>query len=228
MTDVREILFDTETTGFDPFSGDRLIEIGCVDMVNKIVQKGDEHVYHRYVNPEREVPDSAVKVHGLTTEFLQDKPLFADVAQDFLDFVGDDSVLVAHNAEFDMKFINFELEQLGLPTLPSDRFVDTLAIARAKFPGQSNSLDALCKRFEIDNSHRTLHGALLDAEILADVYIELTVGKQAGMDLTVIQGGKGGVRKTKAREKRTFAVAAEELAKHEAFMDDLKDPIWRQ
>lgn len=225
---MREILFDTETTGFDPFSGDRLIEIGCVDMVNKIVQKGDDHVYHRYVNPERDVPDSAVKVHGLTRDFLADKPVFAEVAQDFLNFVGDDSVLVAHNAEFDMKFINFELEQLGLPTLPADRFVDTLALARAKFPGQANSLDALCRRFEIDNSHRTLHGALLDAEILADVYIELTVGRQAGMDLTVIKGGKAGSAITrKARPHRSFPVAADELEKHEAFLSDLTDPIWR-
>lgn len=226
---MREILFDTETTGFDPFSGDRLIEIGCVDMIDKILQKGDDHVFHQYVNPERDVPSGAVKIHGITTEFLTDKPKFIDVAEAFLDFVGDDSVLVAHNAEFDMKFINFELEKIGLKPLPSDRFVDTLAIARTKFPGQANSLDALCKRFEIDNSHRTLHGALLDAEILADVYIELTVGRQAGMDLSM-SGGAGRARSErdrKVRERRTFPVSDTELEQHTRFVDTLKDPVWK-
>lgn len=224
---MREILFDTETTGFDPYSGDRLIEIGCVNMIDKTVMKGEDQIYHKYVNPEREVPDSAVKVHGLTTDFLSDKPLFIDVVEEFLAFVGDDSVLVAHNAEFDMKFINFELEKIGLPAFPKERFIDTLAIARSKFPGQANSLDALCKRFNINNSHRTLHGALLDAEILADVYIELTVGRQAGMDLDVSgRRGRANIQK-KARPHRNFDVPSEELALHAEFIETLNNPVWK-
>lgn len=224
---MREILFDTETTGFDPYSGDRLIEIGCVVMVDKIVQKGEGATFHQYVNPERDVPDDAVRVHGITGEFLKDKPVFAEVARAFLEFVGDDSVLVAHNADFDMKFINYELEKVGFKALPSNRFLDTLAIARGKFPGQANSLDALCKRFDIDNGHRTLHGALLDAEILADVYIELTVGRQAGMDLMVQRGGAGSQRVKKERPHRSFPASGDELEAHKAFVkDELSTPLW--
>jgi len=223
MEPTREIIFDTETTGFDPLSGDRVIEIGCVEMIDMVLTGNH---FHRYVNPEREVPESAVKVHGLTTDFLKDKPLFSEVAQEFLDYIGDDSVLVAHNAEFDMKFINWELENEGKPIVPVKRFKDTLAIARTKFPGQANSLDALCKRFSVENGHRTLHGALLDSEILADVYVELMGGRQAGLELSVVSNDKFAPIVKKAREPRHFPVNENELERHREFVGKLKDPIW--
>jgi DNA polymerase-3 subunit epsilon len=219
---MRELIFDTETTGFDPLSGDRLIEIGLVEMVDKSLTGNH---YHCYVNPERDVPESAVKIHGLTTEFLSDKPVFSDVMDEFLEYCGEDSVLVAHNAEFDMKFINWELEDAGRPIIHKKRFIDTLAIARTKFPGAANSLDALCKRFMINNAHRTLHGALLDAEILAEVYIELEGGRQGGMDLSVTKSARAFVEKKK-REPRSFPVSEDELATHAEFIKELKDPIW--
>ena len=220
---TRELIFDTETTGFDPMTGDRLIEIGLVEMVDKVLT--GEH-YHQYVNPERDVPDSAVKVHGLTTDFLRDKPVFSDVMDAFLEYVGSDSVLVAHNADFDMRFINWELENAGRPIIHAKRFVDTLAIARTKFPGAANSLDALCKRFGVANTHRTLHGALLDAEILADVYIELLGGRQAGLDLAVDAGSGSVLREKKVRERRSFPVSDAERAAHAEFIKKLTDPIW--
>lgn len=219
---TRELIFDTETTGFDPLTGDRLIEIGLVEMVNRSLTGSN---YHAYVNPERDVPESAFKIHGLSTEFLKDKPVFSDVMDEFLAYVGDDSVLVAHNAEFDMRFINWELENAGKPVLHTKRFIDTLAIARTKFPGAANSLDALCKRFGVNNTHRTLHGALLDAEILADVYIELLGGRQAGLDLavekTVVAAGP-----KKERQKRSFPVSDEELTAHKEFVATLSNPLW--
>ncbi|WP_374763135.1 DNA polymerase III subunit epsilon [Yunchengibacter salinarum] len=223
---MREIIFDTETTGFDPFTGDRLIEIGCVEMVNHVVTGPKGH-FHRYVNPERDVPESAVKIHGLTMEFLADKPLFSEVVEEFLAYLGEDSVLVAHNAEFDKKFINHELEQAGFAPLPPERFKDTLAIARTKFPGQQNSLDALCRRFGVENGHRTLHGALLDSEILAEVYIELLGGKQAGLDLSVSSGSGPVGTSRKIRPHRRFPVCEAELEAHAAFVDDLTNPLWR-
>lgn len=222
---MREIIFDTETTGFDPFSGDRVIEIGCVAMVNKVVQKGPDHQFHVYINPRRDVPESAVKVHGITAEMLQDKPFFEDIMDDFLAFVGDD-VLVAHNAEFDKKFINWELENAGLAPLPDSQFKDTLALARSKFPGAQNSLDALCRRFGIENGHRTLHGALLDSEILADVYIELEGGRQTGLDLAVEKVKTEGPIEKKPRQKRSFSLSAQEVEAHQTYIQSLKDPIW--
>jgi len=219
---MRELIFDTETTGFDPLSGDRLIEIGLVEMVDQSLTGNH---YHVYVNPERDVPESAVKIHGLTTEFLSDKQVFSDVMDEFLEYVGDDSILVAHNAEFDMKFINWELENAGRPILHKKRFIDTLAIARTKFPGAANSLDALCKRFMINNAHRTLHGALLDAEILAEVYIELLGGRQGGMDLTVAKAATSAITKKK-REPRKFPVSEDELKAHAEFIKQLDNPIW--
>lgn len=219
---TRELIFDTETTGFDPMSGDRLIEIGLVEMVDRSLTGS---TYHVYVNPERDVPESAFKVHGLSTEFLKDKPVFSDVMDEFIEYVGDDSVLVAHNAEFDMRFINWELENAGKPILHTKRFIDTLAIARTKFPGAANSLDALCKRFGVSNTHRTLHGALLDAEILADVYIELLGGRQAGLDLAV-QKSAAPIGPKKERPRRSFPVSDEELTAHKEFVATLKDPIW--
>ncbi|WCL54598.1 DNA polymerase III subunit epsilon [Gimibacter soli] len=220
---MREIIFDTETTGFDPLTGDRVIEIGCVEMINKSLTGNN---YHIYLNPRREVPESAVRVHGITTAMLADKPFFEDVVDDFLAYVGDDSILVAHNAEFDMKFINWEIENASRKIISPKRFKDTLAIARVKFPGAGNSLDALCKRFGIENGHRTLHGALLDAEILADVYIELLGGRQAGLDLSVTRTTTMVKRERVFREARSFAPSDEELAAHSAFVGKLKDAIW--
>lgn len=178
---MREIVLDTETTGFDPATGDRLVEIGAVELVGHMPTG---RTYHQYINPEREVPQDAVDVHGLTLDFLRDKPLFKNVADDFLTFIGD-AKLVIHNAAFDMKFLNAELKWLGKPPIPWEQAIDTLDIARRKFPGSPASLDALCRRFDIDNSARTLHGALLDSEILAEVYLELIGGRQPDFALSV-------------------------------------------
>ncbi|MCL2385457.1 MAG: DNA polymerase III subunit epsilon, partial [Alphaproteobacteria bacterium] len=172
---MREIIFDTETTGLDAGDGHRIVEIGCVELFN-IIPTGES--FHLYLNPERDMPEEAFRVHGLSTAFLADKPLFAQVAGDLLKFIGE-AKIVAHNAEFDLQFLNKELDRLGLPLFVKDRVVDTLALARRKFPGATNSLDALCARFGIDTSRRTKHGALLDAELLAEVYAELTGGRQA-------------------------------------------------
>ncbi len=176
---MREIVLDTETTGFDPETGDRLVEIGAVEL-NGHVPTGN--TYHQYINPERDVPQDAVDVHGLTYDFLRDKPVFSKVADDFLAFIGD-AKLVIHNAAFDMKFLNAELKWLGKPQLPWEQAIDTLEMARRKFPGSPASLDALCRRYGIDNSARTLHGALLDSEILAEVYLELIGGRQPDLVL---------------------------------------------
>ena len=176
---MREIVLDTETTGFDPESGDRIVEIGAVELWNHIATG---KTYHQYINPLRDMPQEAFEVHGLSAEFLSDKPVFPAIAQAFLDFVGD-ARLVIHNASFDMKFLNAELGWVGKPLIPMDRAIDTLLIARKKFPGSPASLDALCRRFGIDNSARTLHGALLDSEILAEVYLELIGGRQPDFGL---------------------------------------------
>ena len=176
---MREIVLDTETTGLDLYQGDRLVEIGCVELYNKI-PTGQS--FHCYVNPEREMSASAFEVHGLSTEFLKDKPLFAEVADEFLAFVGQ-APLVAHNAAFDLGFLNAELERVAKPMIGSERMIDTLLLARRKHPGVSNRLDDLCSRYAIDNSHRTKHGALLDAELLAEVYIELIGARQAELGL---------------------------------------------
>lgn len=177
---MREIVLDTETTGFDPESGDRIVEIGAVELHNHMATG---NTYHQYINPEREMPSGAFEVHGLGDDFLRDKPKFAEIGQAFLDFVGD-SKLIIHNAAFDMKFLNAELGKMGLPKLPWEQAIDTLAIARKKFPGSPASLDALCRRFGIDTSARTLHGALLDSEILAEVYLELIGGRQPDFALS--------------------------------------------
>ncbi|MFZ5963602.1 DNA polymerase III subunit epsilon [Thalassococcus sp. BH17M4-6] len=177
---MREIVLDTETTGFDPESGDRIVEIGAVELFNHVPTG---NTYHQYINPKRAMPQEAFEVHGLGDDFLRDKPVFADIADGFLDFV-QDAKLVIHNAAFDMKFLNAELGWLGKPKLPWEQAIDTLAIARKRFPGSPASLDALCRRFGIDNSSRTLHGALLDSEILAEVYLELVGGKQPDLALS--------------------------------------------
>lgn len=189
---MREIVLDTETTGFDPKSGDRIVEIGAVELMGHMATG---KTFHEYVNPERGMPDEAFQVHGLGDDFLRDKPKFAAVGQAFLDFVGD-SKMIIHNAAFDMKFLNFELAKMGLCQLPWEQAVDTLAIARKKFPGSPSSLDALCRRFGIDNGARTLHGALLDSEILAEVYLELIGGKQPDFGLSTRVEPKAGEMST--------------------------------
>lgn len=219
---MREIVFDTETTGLDPANGDRVIEIGCVELVNRITT--GTH-FHRYLNPERDIAQAAVAVHGLTVDFLSDQPLFAEVVEEFLEFVGD-APLVAHNADFDMRFINAELDRAGHPTLLPARFVDTLVLARERFPGQQNSLDALCRRMGVDNSNRTLHGALLDSQLLAEVYLELTGGRQAGLALDVAAQGPSAARVRKQRAPRPHAPSASEKAAHDAFVAALPDAIW--
>ena len=184
---MREIVLDTETTGLDPFEGDRIVEIGAVELWNHVPTG---RTYHQYINPERAMAAEAFEVHGLGDDFLRDKPVFADIVSDFVTFVGD-AKLVIHNAAFDMKFINAELGWVKRPTLPMDQAIDTLAIARKRFPGSPASLDALCRRFNIDNSARTLHGALLDSEILAEVYLELIGGRQPDLVLASSSSGPG-------------------------------------
>lgn len=230
MQSIREIVFDTETTGFDPETGDRLVEIGAVELINHVPTG---KTYHQYINPEREVPEEVVKVHGLTTEYLQAFPNFAKVAQEWVDFIGDDGILVAHNAPFDMKFVNFELKRLGFEEYQWDRVVDTLEIAKSKFPGQRNNLDALCRRFNIDNSARTFHGALLDAQLLAEVYLELLGGAEPTMDLATAAKKDNASAVSSAeikrvyRELRVFKLSEECIALHREFLEkNIKNPIW--
>jgi DNA polymerase-3 subunit epsilon len=222
---MREIVFDTETTGLDPRAGHRLVEIGCVELLNGM-PSGE--TFHTWLNPERDMPDDAFQIHGLSAEFLADKPLFGDIAERFVAFVGD-ARLVIHNAQFDMGFINAELDRLGLPQLKND-VVDTITLARRRYPGQRISLDALCERMGIDNAHRVKHGALLDAELLADVYIELTGGRQRGFDLAgaVVEGPASVtvVATLVVRPPRPHAPSDAELLAHAAFLKKLKDPIW--
>lgn len=225
---MREIVLDTETTGFEPSQGDRIVEIGAVELLNHMPTG---RTYHQYINPQRSMPKGAFEVHGLGDEFLSNKPLFKDIAQAFIDFVGE-SQMVIHNASFDMKFLNAELKTVGRPELPMSQSLDTLAIARKKFPGANASLDGLCRRFGIDNSSRTLHGALLDSEILAEVYLELLGGRQSGFVLaadTSAQTTDGGEtwrprpRPTALESKLT----KEEAAAHETFVKDMGDgAIW--
>jgi DNA polymerase III subunit epsilon len=226
---MREIVLDTETTGLDPLTGDRVVEIGCIELFNRIPTG---QTFHRYINPERDMPASAFEVHGLSTDFLKDKPPFAEVAEDFLGFVGD-AALVIHNASFDAAFLNSELERVGKPLITRERLVDTLLLARRRHPGASNRLDDLCARYSIDNTRRTKHGALLDAELLAEVYIELTGARQAALGLELVTADTAA-----ERERITVAqvrpaplmprVTAEDLAAHRAFVATLGDnAIWR-
>lgn len=229
---MREIVIDTETTGFDALNGDRVVEIGCIELLNHI-PTGNE--YQAYINPERDMPSGAYEVHGLSEKFLSDKPLFADIVEDFLAFVGDDK-LIAHNASFDIGFINAELGRLKWPAIPMSQAIDTVAMARRKFPGAPASLDALCRRFAVDASARTHHGALLDAGLLAEVYLALIGGRQPGLSLaaSTIEGPATSVaatettNQTKAREPRPHAPTDKEVAAHAAFVDGLKDPLWRR
>ena len=227
---MREIALDTETTGMDPTKGDRMGEIGAVEMINHVPTG---KALQLYINPEREISEEVIAVHGITNEFVKDKPTFSECYSEFIDFIGADSKLVIHNAEFDMKFINYQLQQVGHPALPWNRVVDTLAMARKKFPGSPANLDALCRRFDIDNSDRTYHGALLDSELLAEVYLELLGGRQHGMGFSNKKDNiNSGANKTKAkrqfREPRTFEVPPKEKAAHAALLEQLNDPIWEK
>lgn len=228
---MREIVLDTETTGFDPDQGDRIVEIGAVELLNHVPTG---KTYHQYINPERSMPQEAFEVHGLGDDFLRDKPVFADIAQAFVDFIGD-AGLVIHNASFDMKFLNAELTRLKRPEIPFDRAIDTLAIARRKFPGSPASLDALCRRFGIDNSSRVLHGALLDSEILAEVYLELIGGKQPdfGLNMAESQSASGAETSTWRPAPRPTPlpsrISDDEKAAHAAFVDALgESALWKR
>ncbi len=226
---AREIVFDTETTGFDPENGDRLVEIGAVELINHIPTGV---TYHQYINPERDVPEEAYKIHGLSYEYLKDFPTFAQVADEWVEFVGD-ATLVAHNAKFDINFINYELKQLGKDGYSWDRVVDTLEIAKILFPGARNNLDALCRRFNVDNTERTLHGALLDAQLLAEVYLELLGGREPSflLDKNKKQAASVQVSESdivrKFREPRIFALSEEDMKLHNDFLSTkIKDAIW--
>lgn len=221
---MREIVLDTETTGFEPLEGDRIVEIGAVELIGHVPTG---RTYHQYINPQRSMPAGAFEVHGLGDEFLSDKPLFAQIADAFIEFAGD-AKLVIHNASFDMKFLNAELGWAHKPLLPMDRAIDTLGMARRKFPGSPASLDALCRRFGIDNSARTLHGALLDSEILAEVYLELIGGRQPDLVLAAGQRSRDGSQTSDADWRampRATALPSrltkEEAAAHDAFIESL-------
>ncbi len=225
---MREIVFDTETTGLDPEAGHKIIEIAAIELVNHLPTGRN---FHRYVNPERDIAPEAQAIHGMKLSDLADKPVFAGIVSELLEFLGD-ARLVAHNAEFDVKFLNAELKALGFPPVPMARALDTVQMARRKFPGAPASLDALCQRFGVDNAHRTLHGALLDAELLSEVYLELIGGRQAAMLLDA--GSETGglimapivARQRPPRDVRPHAPTAEELAAHTALLAKIKNPLW--
>lgn len=235
---MREVIFDTETTGLDPKTGDRMVEIGCVEMIDR-VETGNS--YHAYYNPERDMPAAAEAVHGLSADFLSGKPLFSQAVDELLEFLGD-APLVAHNASFDFGFLNNELERIGREPISMDRMVDTVAIARKKHPGAKLSLDALCTRYGVDRSHRVKHGALLDAELLAQVYVELKGGRQIGLELAAEAPSVSSEVATSPdqdrgssprpdrprREPRPHTASAEELARHEVFVAEIKEAIWVQ
>jgi DNA polymerase-3 subunit epsilon len=224
---MREIALDTETTGLEPRDGHRIVEIGCVEMVGRI--RTGKH-FHAYLNPECDMPPEAFRVHGLSTEFLMDKPLFSESAEGFLAFIGEDA-LVIHNAAFDMKFLNAELAKVGKEPLSMARVTDTMLLARAKFPGAPASLDALCRRFNIDLSSRTKHGALLDAELLAEMYLELTGGSQRTLELAANNTANVDVAAQQMREMlvpRTHAASEAEAEAHGAFLTKIKNPLWKQ
>ena len=231
---MREIVFDTETTGLSPLNGDRVVEIGCVELLNR-VETGRS--FHSYFNPGRPMPSEAEAVHGLSDRFLSDKPAFADVCEELLDFIGE-APMIAHNASFDFGFVNHELGQCGRPSVCMSRMVCTLSIARQKFPGAKHSLDALCTRFGVDRSQRIKHGALLDAQLLAQVYVELTGGRQIGLTLVAeaVEEAAVTVENLAAdaplvatiRPPRPHAPSEAELARHAAFLARIKEPIWNR
>jgi DNA polymerase-3 subunit epsilon len=226
---MREIVFDTETTGLDPKTGDRMVEIGCIELVNRVPTGA---TFHAYFNPERDMPAGAEAVHGLSSAFLADKPLFRERADELIAFIGA-APLVAHNAGFDFGFLNSELEGCGRTAITLERMVDTVAIARRKHPGAKLSLDALCTRYGVDRSHRVRHGALLDAELLAQLYVELTGGRQIGLgfavetvEVAVVETVALAAVRREARPPRPHAASVEELVRHQAFMSRIKSPLW--
>ncbi|MGB0541129.1 MAG: DNA polymerase III subunit epsilon [Hyphomicrobiales bacterium] len=226
---MREIVLDTETTGLSPDNGDRIVEIGCVELINHVPT---QNTFQAYLNPEREMDAGAEKVHGLTNEFLSNKPKFIEIVDDFLNFIGD-SKLVAHNADFDINFLNSELARVKRDKINNDRVIDTLKIARSKYPGARNSLDALCKRFFVDNSNRTLHGALLDSEILAEVYLELVGGKEPDLELSTnkterIEDYENNYSTSLTRKKKLKSRISDiDEKNHREFLASLpKDPLW--
>ncbi len=228
---MREIVFDTETTGLDPLQGDRLVEIGCIELVNRFPTG---KVFHRYLNPERDMPEAAFRVHGLSVDFLKDKPRFVEVVEELVLFLGDDARLVAHNAIFDLGFLNAELERVGKAAVSRDRLIDTLMLARRKHPGGSNRLDDLCARYRVDNSRRTKHGALLDAELLAEVYVELIGARQAMLGLAEAASdmadarGAMAVARSRPQPLAPRVSDADRIA-HRAFLATLgTTPIWQE
>ncbi len=222
---IREIVLDTETTGLDPRDGHRLVELGCVELVNHLRTGRD---FHRYINPERDMPEDARRVHGLSGEFLAGHSVFAEVVDDFLEFIGNSPLLI-HNAKFDVAFLNAELTRCGRPILTPDRATCTLIMAQRRFPGAPASLDALCRRFGVDNSVRTKHGAIVDSELLAEVYLHLLGGRQVGMELAPIRRPSLVAAGTLAvRPPRPHGPSEAELAAHAALLKKLDDPVWLQ
>ena len=236
---MREIILDTETTGISAAEGHRIIEIGALELVNHTPTGNNLHIY---INPERDIEDGAFAVHGISSKFLANKPVFADIAEQFMQFIGEDQMVI-HNASFDMAFINAELARLSLPEYLMSRVVDTLAMARKKFPGAQANLNALCRRFEIDNSHRDLHGALVDADLLTGVYVELLGGRQPNLSLDVARTEKQeqqqasetpiaksgfSMRREAAQFSRPHMPSEAELSAHEGFLEKIKDPIWKR
>jgi len=225
---MREIIFDTETTGLDPASGDRMVEIGCIEMVNRVTTG---QTFHAYFNPERSMPHEAEAVHGLSDSFLADKPFFSERARELLEFLGD-SPLVAHNASFDFGFLNSELDRCALEAISTDRKIDTVAMARMRHPGAKLSLDALCSRYGIDRSHRTQHGALLDSELLAQVYVELTGGRQIGLELVADAPSASSRQASSDKAPLPFRVprphqpSASERDAHAQFLKTVQRPLW--
>ncbi|HIJ39016.1 MAG TPA: DNA polymerase III subunit epsilon [Rhodospirillaceae bacterium] len=223
---MREIVLDTETTGLDPATGHRVVEIGCVELLNHLPSG---QVFHCYLNPERPMPAEALAIHGLSDEFLADKPVFESIAEPFLAFIGEDPLII-HNADFDLKFLNWELKLLSRDPLVKSRAIDTVALARRRFPGSPANLDALCRRFGIDNSSRDKHGALLDAELLAEVYLELIGGREPGLALAAEPSAAAQVARegpaNAPRLPRPHAASPEEEAAHTAFLGTLTNPIW--
>lgn len=227
---MRELVLDTETTGLSPKEGDRIVEIGCIELINHLPTNND---YHAYINPERDMPQEAFQVHGLSTAFLSDKPLFSDIVDAFLTYI-DDAPLIIHNADFDMGFLNAELARLGRPKL-GNRIVDSLSLARQKYPGMPANLDALCRRFDIDLSRRDKHGALLDAQLLGDVYLELIGGREPGLGLAATAQAEEEeahfapekrVRRAPRPDLPGAQISQKEHEAHRAFMDKLKKPLW--
>jgi DNA polymerase-3 subunit epsilon len=221
---MREIVLDTETTGVDCLAGHRIVELGCLELVNHVPTS---RTFHRYINPERDIPEEVVAIHGIDNAKVADCPIFAEIAGEFLEFIGE-APLVIHNADFDMRFLNMEVTRLGFPPFHPERALCTLKLTRKRYPGAPASLDALCQRFKVDNTGRTLHGALLDAQLLAEVYMELLGGRQAALGLVTEEAGKlvEAVIERTPRPARPHKIDETERAAHAAMLQHLKNPLW--